>query len=54
MNYGFFVSGSGKMWVNGQTIEVVGPEVPATNMLKPETAKPKAPTNLGFYPDPKP
>ena len=48
--YGFFVSGGGKMWVNGQKIEEVGTEVPSTNMnTKP--ALPKTPTNLGFDPN---
>ncbi|MBI4623340.1 MAG: hypothetical protein HY736_09000 [Verrucomicrobia bacterium] len=49
--YGFFVHGGGMMWVNGQTIQEVGPEVPATNMLKPKSAAPKTPVNLGFDPD---
>lgn len=49
--YGFFVSGGGKMWVNGQNIEVVGPEVPTTNMLK-KPVLPTAPRNLGFSPTP--
>jgi hypothetical protein len=44
--YGFFVSGGGKMWVNGQRIEVVGPEVPTSNML----TLPRGPRNLGFDP----
>jgi hypothetical protein len=48
--YGFFVSGGGKMWVNGQKIEVVGPEVASTNMITPR-ALPSAPRNLGFNPD---
>lgn len=49
--YGFFVSGKGKMWVSGQTMQEVGPEVPTTNMLKARTAAmPKSPTNLGFDP----
>jgi hypothetical protein len=48
--YGFFVSGGGKMWVNGQRIEEVAADVPTTNMnLK--RALPKAPSNLGFDPD---
>ena len=48
--YGFFVSGGGKMWVNGQRLEEVGPEVSLTNMaVKP--ALPKAPSNLGFDPN---
>jgi len=48
--YGFFVSGGGKMWVNGQKIEEVGPEVPSTNMAV-NRALPKAPSNLGFDPN---
>lgn len=50
LNYGFFVSGGGKMWVNGQRIEVVGPEVPTTNMIGNRPALPTAPRNLGFSP----
>jgi hypothetical protein len=47
--YGFFVSGGGKMWVSGQKMEVVGADVPSTNMLKQgQAALPKAPQNLGF------
>lgn len=49
--YGFFVSGGGKMWVNGQNIEVVGPEVPTTNMITKKTALPTSPRNLGFDPN---
>jgi hypothetical protein len=45
--YGFFVSGGGKMWVNGQQIDVVGADVPTTNMI---TLQP-APRNLGFDPN---
>jgi hypothetical protein len=48
--YGFFVGGAGKMWVNGQKMEVVGPEVPTTNMIT-KKALPAAPTNLGFDPN---
>jgi hypothetical protein len=45
--YGFFVQGGGKMWVNGQRMEIVGDDVPTTNMaLQP----PAAPRNLGFNP----
>lgn len=50
LNYGFFVAGGGKMWVNGQRIEEVGTEVPSTNMAT-KPALPKAPTNLGFDPN---
>ncbi len=49
--YGFFVQGKGKMWVNGQTLTEVGPEVPTTNMLKVLNSGPKTPTNLGFDPN---
>jgi hypothetical protein len=48
--YGFFVAGSGTMWVSGQKIEQVGSEVPSTNMYKPNKQLPKAPRNLGFSP----
>jgi hypothetical protein len=48
--YGFFVSGGGKMWVNGQRIEEVGPEVPTTNMIV-KRALPRTPINLGFDPN---
>jgi len=48
--YGFFVQGGGKMWVNGQKIEEVGPEVPSTNMIT-KKALPTAPRNLGFDPN---
>ena len=49
--YGFFVSGGGKMWVNGQKIEEVGPEVPSTNMYAKKGPLPKTPSNLGFDPN---
>jgi RNA polymerase sigma factor (sigma-70 family) len=45
VNYGFFVSGKGKMWVNGVTITPVGTDVPTTNMIRD---LPKTPVNLGF------
>ena len=45
--YGFFVSGGGKMWVSGQRMEEVGPDVATTNMIKPKNL-PQAPRNLGF------
>jgi hypothetical protein len=48
--YGFFVSGTGQMWVNNTKIEEVGPDVPSTNMLRPRTTRalPKTPNNLNF------
>jgi len=48
LNYGFFVGGKGKMWVNGLTITPVGNDVPSTNR-KPAALAP-APVNLGFSP----
>jgi hypothetical protein len=45
--YGFFVSGGGKMWVNAQQIDVVGPDVATTNMIAVQAA----PRNLGFDPN---
>lgn len=48
--YGFFVQGGGKMWVSGQTLTPVGPEVPTTNMLPAAAALPTVPRNLGFDP----
>ncbi len=46
------VAGGGKMWVNGQRIEEVGPDVPVTNMLAGKRPSlPKAPANLGFDPN---
>lgn len=49
--YGFFVSGGGKMWVNGQRIEEVGPDVPLTNLLPARKPLPTMPRNLGFDPN---
>ena len=49
--YGFFISGSGKMWVSGQTIQPVGADVATTDMIKSAPAIPKAPVNLGFDPN---
>jgi RNA polymerase sigma factor (sigma-70 family) len=51
LNYGFFVQGKGKIWVNGMTITPVGPEVPTTNIpLHTPPSLPKKPVNLGFFP----
>ncbi len=47
--YGFFVQGTGKMWVSGTKIEAVGPEVPSTNMVTNRARTlPKTPANLNF------
>jgi len=54
LNYGFFLSGKGQMWVNGVNIERVGAEVPTTNMLTAPKPLPTAPVNLGFSPNPTP
>jgi RNA polymerase sigma factor (sigma-70 family) len=50
LNYGFFVNGSGQMWVNGLRIEPVGREVPATNLLG-QRSLPTAPRNIEFSPE---
>lgn len=50
LNYGFFVGGQGKMWVNGLTISPVAADVPTTDMMKGQPALPKTPVNLGFTP----
>jgi len=50
--YGFFVQGTGQMWVSGTKIEPVGPEVPSTNMMTNRASSlPKTPVNLNFDPD---
>ena len=50
INYGFFVKGTGKVWVNGLTIQPVGSDVPTTNMDLSPRNLPKTPVNLGFSP----
>jgi RNA polymerase sigma factor (sigma-70 family) len=50
LNYGFFVAGTGKMWVNGVTVTPVGTDVPVTNMRKDPPPLAKTPVNLGFAP----
>lgn len=50
LNYGFFVEGKGKMWVNGLTLQPVAADVPTTN-LAAKREPPKAPVNLGFAPN---
>jgi hypothetical protein len=50
--YGFFVNGTGQMWVSGTKLEPVGPEVPSTNMITSRAPRlPKAPVNLSFDPN---
>lgn len=51
LNYGFFVQGSGKMWVNGLTVQPVSTDVPSTDLLPAMKPLPKAPVNLGFTPN---
>ena len=49
---GFFVAGTGHAWFNDAQFEVVGPEVPSTNIKnnvpKKARERPKAPQNLDF------
>ncbi|HWA28860.1 MAG TPA: sigma-70 family RNA polymerase sigma factor [Lacunisphaera sp.] len=54
LNYGFFLSGKGQMWVNGLNIEPVGPEIPTTNMITAPKPLPTAPVNPTFSPNPAP
>jgi RNA polymerase sigma factor (sigma-70 family) len=51
LNYGVFVAGEGKAWINGLSIDPVGPEVASTDMLPKKPQLPKSPTNLGFSSD---
>lgn len=41
INYGFFVKGTGKMWVNGLTILPVAADVPTTNIVTAPRQLPK-------------
>jgi RNA polymerase sigma factor (sigma-70 family) len=51
LNYGFFISGKGQMWVNGMTVTPVGADVPTTSRKAVQPPPmPKTPTNLGFAP----
>jgi RNA polymerase sigma factor (sigma-70 family) len=51
LNYGFFLAGTGQVWVNAVTIEPVGSDVPTT--AKREKRKPvTTPQNLGFKTEP--
>jgi hypothetical protein len=52
VNYGFFIGGSGKTWVNGMTIDAVSPDLPSTRLTPKTTSLPQAPVNLGFSPKP--
>jgi len=53
LNYGFFVEGKGKMWVNGVVITPVDSTVSSTDMLRTASQTlPKNPVNLGFTPKP--
>jgi len=47
--YGFFVAGTGQMWVSGTKIEEVPAEVPSTNLINNQARTlPKTPVNLNF------
>jgi hypothetical protein len=51
LNYGFFLGGTGQVWVNAVTVQPVGSDVPTTNMMdKPRAKLPDTPVNLGFKP----
>lgn len=44
--YGFLLSGTGTLWVDGLSIEIVGKDVPVTNATT--SPKPTSPINLDF------
>ena len=46
--FGILLSGSGEVWMNDVSFEVVGKEVPATSQLPQAHALPTHPTNLKF------
>ena len=46
--YGFFVSGTGQVWVSDLKIGEVGSDVPSTNTAKKAPGLPTSPVNLGF------
>lgn len=50
LNYGYFLRGTGQMWINGVTFELVGDDVPSTDMYSKRRALPPTPVNLGFKP----
>ncbi len=50
LNYGYFLRGTGQMWVNGVTFELVGDDVPSTDMTRKRPTLPATPVNLGFKP----
>ncbi|HEX2860043.1 MAG TPA: RNA polymerase sigma factor [Lacunisphaera sp.] len=50
LNYGYFLRGTGQMWINGVTFELVGDDVPSTDMYRKRPALPPTPVNLGFKP----
>lgn len=50
--YGFFVQGTGKMWVSGAKMEAVESDIPSTNTIVNRTRSlPRTPVNLTFDPD---
>lgn len=51
LNFGFFVQGSGQIWVNALTLQPVGTDVPTTDISRKQPNLPKAPVNLGFTPN---
>jgi RNA polymerase sigma factor (sigma-70 family) len=50
VNYGFFVNGSGQMWVNGLKIEPVDKAVPTTERASNQSL-PTKPRNIEFSPE---
>jgi len=48
ISFGILLSGSGKVWMNGVTVEVVGPETQLTVSEPSQKTLPAAPVNLSF------
>ncbi|MGD0098533.1 MAG: M56 family metallopeptidase [Terracidiphilus sp.] len=46
--FGILLSGSGEVWMNDVSLEVVGNDVPVTSQLPPAATVPTHPTNLKF------
>ncbi len=46
--FGILLTGKGKVWMDDLQFEVVGKDVPTTDMLKQGAGLPDEPLNLGF------
>ena len=48
ISFGVLLSGSGKVWVNHVTFEVVGKDIAVTAPNQPKQSLPTSPVNLNF------